>query len=382
MTRNGLAFAAMVVTSAIVGWLLDWQEFRIIAIGGALLLLLSAAFFWGPLDMKCRRHVEPGLRTTVGEPTFGVVKFDRQAAGSRFGLAFEDKFDGDALVAIPPRLEAGAETRYELPTNRRGVFSLGPFEVVRGDPFGFFRRSKVLGGSLPLRVRPRILDIASLPQAVGRGVDGATSETSPLGGDVFHAVRPYEFGDDHRLVHWRSTARIGELMVRQNRDSERPDLMLLLDDRESSYAHPDDFERAVEIAASIAVAAAREALPLQLFAVHQTMTNTRGTTNTVELVDQLTSIGMEPDGDLVPALHNAMRGNRTVSTAIVISGRTIDDEFAASFVSETGAAQNRLALSVASDAVPEIRRLGGVSALTVPTGEAFVEHWPGLVAGV
>ena len=163
MTRNGLAFAAMVVTSAIVGWLLDWQEFRIIAIGGALLLLLSAAFFWGPLDMKCRRHVEPGLRTTVGEPTFGVVKFDRKGSGSRFGLAFEDQFDGDALVAIPPRIEAGAETRYELPTNRRGVFP----RALRSST----RR--------PLRVLPAVEGLRRVALASGTTTDSRHHLASP-----------------------------------------------------------------------------------------------------------------------------------------------------------------------------------------------------------
>ena len=382
MTRSGIAFAALVAISALLGWLLDWQEFQIVAIGCGALLLLSVPFAWGPLDMSGQRRVEPSLRTMVGEPTFGVVKFDRKGTGSRLGLVFEDRFDGEPLVAVPQRSDDVTEARYELPTDRRGVFALGPMEMVRRDPFGFFRRSKALGGSVSLRVQPRIFEITTFPEAVGRGVDGATSETAPVGGDVFHAVRPYEFGDDHRLVHWRTTARIGELMVRQHRDTNRPDLMIFLDDRASSYGHPDDFERAVEIAASIVVAAATENLPVQLFAINQQMTNSGGRTNTVQLIDQLTSVATKPEGDFMPALRGAMRGNRTVSTFVYITSEAVDDEVAASLVSETGAAQNRLAVRVTSESEPEIRRLRGVSALTVSTGETFVEQWPNLVSGV
>ena len=51
---------------------------------------------------------------------------------------------------------------------------------------------------------------------------------------AFHALRPYQLGDDHRHIHWMSTARTGSVMVRQNVDNRVPSVVVLLDPRRRS----------------------------------------------------------------------------------------------------------------------------------------------------
>ena len=77
-------------------------------------------------------------------------------------------------------------------------------------------------------------------------------DTAPEGTIAFQGLRPYVVGDDLRMVHWRTTARTGTLMVKKHVDTNRPQVVVLLDDRAGSYPANRWFEEAVEVAASLA----------------------------------------------------------------------------------------------------------------------------------
>ena len=79
----------------------------------------------------------------------------------------------------------------------------------------------------------------------------------------FHQLREYVPGDDLRRIHWRSTAKTGDLLVKQMVDTTRPELVVVLDNRTSAIG-ADDFEHAVEIAASILKAAEDDDFPTTL----------------------------------------------------------------------------------------------------------------------
>jgi hypothetical protein len=112
-------------------------------------------------------------------------------------------------------------------------------------------------------VYPRVHPLAAVPVGVVRSLDGRVDRV-PHGTITFDTLREYVVGDELRHVHWRTTARMGQLMVREHVDTSLPRLVILLDDRTSAYPRPDDFEAVCEAAASLVVAAAREELPLAL----------------------------------------------------------------------------------------------------------------------
>ena len=89
-------------------------------------------------------------------------------------------------------------------------------------------------------------------------------ERAPEGSIAFQGLRPYVIGDDLRLVHWRTTARTGTLMVKKNVDTNRPQVVVLLDDRRTSYTEAGWFEEAAETAASLVEAALRTGAPVRL----------------------------------------------------------------------------------------------------------------------
>ena len=108
-------------------------------------------------------------------------------------------------------------------------------------------------------VRPRRYPLRMLPSGRHRDLEGPTRERSE-GSASFHQLREYVPGDDLRRIHWRSTARTGELLVKQMVDTTRPELVVVLDNRAAAVG-ADDFEEAVDIAASVVAAAEAEDYP-------------------------------------------------------------------------------------------------------------------------
>ena len=90
-----------------------------------------------------------------------------------------------------------------------------------------------------------------------RHLEGPSSDTSPQGNITFHRLRDYVAGDDLRLVHWRSSARAGKLVVKHNVDTSQPYSVVLLDLRPGRYT-AESFESAVDVAASVLVAGVGE----------------------------------------------------------------------------------------------------------------------------
>ena len=176
-----------------------------------------------------------------------------------------DQTQGPGLAqpetVIVPRLARGerALASFPLPTRRRGLLAVGAYEASVTDPLGLARRYLVTSRAARCVVLPRVEPLADLLPN-GAGPFNAASSRPAVerlrGGSS--TLRRYAEGDDLRLVHWRTTARVGELMVREGSDPEDPEKVattVLLDP--GDVATPSvDLERAVEVAASVLGAAA------------------------------------------------------------------------------------------------------------------------------
>ena len=156
---------------------------------------------------------------------------------------------------IPP-LAAGAmaEAAWALPVGRRGVATVGPLRISMADPLGLVERRIEAAGEARLVVHPRIHAVPAPPgSAVGEVRHGSARPVRVARGDDFFALREYEVGDDLRRVHWRSTARHGDLMLRQDEQRVGEVATVLLDTRASAHT-AGSFERALEVAASVTAA--------------------------------------------------------------------------------------------------------------------------------
>jgi uncharacterized protein (DUF58 family) len=101
-----------------------------------------------------------------------------------------------------------------------------------------------------------------LPSGRWRDLEGPTREIS-RGTATFHQLRDYVPGDDLRHVHWRATARTGDLVVREHVDTTKPEVVVILDNRARAMT-ADDFEEGVDVGASVLDAADRAGFPTRL----------------------------------------------------------------------------------------------------------------------
>ncbi|WP_078888647.1 DUF58 domain-containing protein [Streptomyces sclerotialus] len=157
------------------------------------------------------------------------------------------------------RVEAGGrrELSYRVRSDLRGRYPLGPLQLRLSDPFGMCELTRSFSAYDTLTVVPRVEPLPPVRlagEAAGYG-DGRHRALA-LAGDDDVIPRGYRHGDDLRRVHWRSTARYGELMVRREEQPQQARCTVLLDTRSSAHhgSGPDSpFEWAVAGAASVAM---------------------------------------------------------------------------------------------------------------------------------
>jgi uncharacterized protein (DUF58 family) len=208
-----------------------------------------------------RRRVEP-LRIHLGQPARVDLEVVNRNHRRSAPLAIADAFEGGARSArfvVPPLApKETARSAYRLPSNQRGVFELGPVTLESSDPMGLVRHVTEAPVRSTFTVFPRVLDILPLPLAAGRERTGSITVRSRASvGEDFRTLREYVVGDDLRRVHWRSSARTDDLMVREEEAPWDSRDALLVDTRAEAYADPAIFEVVVEMAASLIVAGRR-----------------------------------------------------------------------------------------------------------------------------
>ena len=176
------------------------------------------------------------------------MKVFNAARRASFAFVARERF-GDGFVDVPiPRLPAGGRksTTYRLPSTARGVVSVGPLFIGRGDPLGLVRAEREHGDVVKLWVHPRHHALSPLPASLTRSLEGPTSDTAPNGTITFHALREYVIGDDLRHIHWKSTAHAGTLMVRQHVDTSQPHTTVVLDCRRALHTQ-ESLEQSIQM---------------------------------------------------------------------------------------------------------------------------------------
>ncbi len=146
---------------------------------------------------------------------------------------------------------------YQVRSDVRGRFEIGPMTVRVADPFGLVELGRAFQTTVSLTVTPRTVALPTIPLTgawTGSGDNRPRAFATGSAEDV--TVREYRRGDDLRRVHWRSSARTGELMVRREEQPWQSRATLFLDNRlEAHRGHgaASSLETAVSAAASIAL---------------------------------------------------------------------------------------------------------------------------------
>jgi uncharacterized protein (DUF58 family) len=227
------------------------------------------------------------------------------------------------VVLRVPRLPGCGNRSFELalPTQTRGVLRLGPAEVIRSDPFGLVVRRQHLSAAATLHIRPRARPLAPLASAPSREPDGQTGYGT-AGGLEVHTLRRYTAGEDLRLVHWPSSARAGELMIRTHVDPTEPAATVVLDVRPAAYppgrAGAAAFEEAVDVTAAAVMTCAREAFGVRLVTTAGLrVTGRRRRRDADVLLDELAAVDLDGRATL-DVVGTLRRGG--LGTLVLVTG--------------------------------------------------------------
>ncbi|SCL19865.1 Protein of unknown function DUF58 [Micromonospora pallida] len=266
----GLLVAAVVLLAA--GFTFAYPELTVLGAAAGTAVGYALAVAARRPRLAVTRQADPD-RVGRGEPARMTLTV-RNAGRLRAANLVAEERCGNRTVPVPLlRLRPGrdATVSYDVPTTRRGVVPVGPLRITRRDPLGLVALPRAYGDTVPVWVHPRVHPVSAVPTGAGRSLDGRVDGV-PHGSITFDSLREYVVGDELRRVHWRTSARVGELMVRENVDTSLPRIVVLLDNRVD--AHPDradgtaeSFEVGCEAAASVVAAALREDLPVTLVTV-------------------------------------------------------------------------------------------------------------------
>jgi uncharacterized protein (DUF58 family) len=328
LTASGWTVAVLGVVAYLGGWLLGWVELMVVAAGCLIALLVALPFVIGRLALDVERTLEPD-RVTVGDKSLAVMRITNPRRTPIASRTIEEHVGGRALRLDVPPLGPGRSTEavYPLPTARRGVVEIGPALIVKSDLLALMRREIVQTGTQTLWVHPRVTALAPLPVGFAKDLEGPTSDASPAGDVAFHALREYELGDDHRHIHWMSSARTGTLMVRHYVDNRRPNLTVVVDTEIDSYPSERQFDTAIEIAASLGVSSMVNGQPVAIWLDgDEVMGKYRPATRTA-LLDRLTLAEGAAGTDVSDSALRALRTETGTSALVVVTGNVPTERF-------------------------------------------------------
>jgi uncharacterized protein (DUF58 family) len=345
------------------------------SMGATLILavLIALALVGRPPDLTSSRIVRPD-RVTSGDPAIAeltVTNRGRRSNGASLGQ--EQVGHGNIEVNIPS-LNPGESVTLanEVTTNRRGIFEIGPLTVKRGDPIGLAGRGDISSDRTQLIVHPLVHEVTPFPAGIRRDLEGLPSGEAAEGGVTFSSLREYVPGDDLRLVHWRSSARVGSLMVRHNVDVHRPRTTVILDTSRELY-DDESFEDAVRAAASVIVSAMTRRFPFTLRTTDGSLIDNRA--SRLAVMDFLAAI--QPNDD--PALDLGATAVQASHDPAGLSCATITGRAGVDALRSLGPIRKRFdqltMIRMGSGETSEVYELGGAVLINARTSIDFANAW-------
>src|SRR5262245_26134984 len=315
LTTRGRSFLAAAAAAAFSAIVLGEKDLLRVAILLAALPLLAAAYVGQTrYRLACTRSVTPA-RIPVGSPARVVLRLSNLSRLPTGTLLLEDRLPyalGSRPRLVLERLggQRASTVAYTVRAEVRGRYEVGPLVVRLTDPFGLCELTRSFTTTAHLTVVPQVVALPAVRLAgefAGSGDSRARSVAVHGEDDI--ATREYRHGDDLRRVHWRSTARTGELMVRREEQPWESRATIVLDTR--ARAHRGEgptasFEWAVSAAASVAEHLRHAGYKARLVTDAGIDVDTAGGVD-VTVLDHLADVQPSQHGDLAVAVDQVRR---------------------------------------------------------------------------
>ncbi len=277
LTNRGRAFLAAGGAAVLCAIALGYPALTRV---GALLVLLPVvtAFFVGRgrYRLGLVRSLSPGL-VSAGQQAKVQLDLSNDGRMPTGLLLLEEQIP--YVLGTRPRFVVNRmgphwkrTIEYAVRSDVRGKFIVGPMTVRLSDPFGLVELDRTFIATSSLVVTPKVTPLPTIPLTgawTGAGDNRPRAFATGSAEDV--TVREYRRGDDLRRVHWRSSARAGELMVRREEQPWQSRATLFIDNRKVSHrgsGAASSLEYAVALTASIAVHLVQRGFRVRLVTAH------------------------------------------------------------------------------------------------------------------
>ena len=252
MTRRGWLTLLLGAATYVVAWLFGVKALYPVATGLVLAPLAAAAWVWlaaGPMTL--RRRAGKGVLLEGGDVWVGLdVQPESRIPAAGIAITETIARFGDQVTTLS-RTGTGYRGTYVLERVPRGRYVVEQARATVDDPFGLARMDVELDARGSLLVYPRLVPLDRLFSESGaHAQDGRRLLLRRPSGFDLHSVREYEQGESLRKVHWKTTARRGQLMVKELEDAPRDEIAVILD-ADASAVVEDSFDVQVRAAGSI-----------------------------------------------------------------------------------------------------------------------------------
>jgi uncharacterized protein (DUF58 family) len=321
VTRQGWIAAIASLACMIVARLLGSLELFLLGVIGVAVVVFAVAFVWvRRLRVEVVRDIVP-LRVHAGGTSRVDLTVVNRGTRRTPVLRLRDPVTGTrgANLLIGPLAPGdAARASYRLPTERRGIVDIGPMQLTVTDPFGLAQTG--LDGPAPasLTVFPPAYPLGVLPPSGGSDPHAGFDRHRTLnrGGDEFHALRPFAVGDELRRVHWPSTARHDELMVRQDELPWQGRLTVIIDN--SITVPMPALDLATSVAASVLQTGHHKGNLVRLVTGNGLDSGfTSGNAQLESLLELLAVLQPRPDASIARALDGAATQVRNGGAVVV-----------------------------------------------------------------
>jgi uncharacterized protein (DUF58 family) len=328
LTTRGRSFLAAAVAAGISAFVLGERDLlRVAILLGALPLIAAAYVGTTRYRLSCTRSVDP-TRVPVGIPSRVILRLSNLSRLPTGTMLLEDRLPyalGSRPRLVLERLggQRASTVAYTVRAEVRGRYEVGPLIVKLTDPFGLCELSRSFTTISHLTVIPQVVNLPNVRltgEYAGSGDSRARSVA--VHGDDDIATREYRHGDDLRRVHWRSTARTGELMVRREEQPWESRATVLLDTRRAGHRGEGptaSFEWAVSAAASVAIHLRHGGYRIRLVTGEGADIDATERDGDGVLLDELAEVEMTTNGN-IPALVETVRRRPEGGLVVAVLG--------------------------------------------------------------
>lgn len=252
MTRRGWLTLLLGAATYVVAWLFGAKALYPVATGLVLAPVAAVGWVWlaaGP--MRLQRRAGKGVLLEGGDVWVGLdVQPESRIPAAGIAITETIARFGDQVTTLA-RTGTGYRGTYVLERVPRGRYVVEQARATVDDPFGLARADVDLDARGSLLVYPRLVPLDRLFSESGaHAQDGRRLLLRRPSGFDLHSVREYEQGESLRKVHWKTTARRGQLMVKELEDAPRDEIAVILD-ADASAVVEDSFDVQVRAAGSI-----------------------------------------------------------------------------------------------------------------------------------